>query len=181
MSVHAGYAAEAEAGVLGASGANATSGRYTGIDHNGVYADVSASGSIVAGWDIRQLRSRELGPRFARKLRDGRPRAMRRSGQLRRPANRLYDTGETRFEAADQSRAALRMGAGGLTAGGMVPSTPALPLWISDRIGERSRCSLVLRDSQLDGVRRVSAPGTWARSHGREFDTGRTAASIVRY
>src|SRR3974390_977743 len=38
------YAADVEGGLLYASGANATSGRYTGIDHNGVYADVSASG-----------------------------------------------------------------------------------------------------------------------------------------
>src|SRR5580704_2175822 len=39
-----GYAAEVELGVLGASGANATFGRYTGIDHNGAYADAAASG-----------------------------------------------------------------------------------------------------------------------------------------
>src|SRR5271168_176054 len=39
-----GYAVDVEGGVLGASGANATFGRYTGIDRNGVYADVSGSG-----------------------------------------------------------------------------------------------------------------------------------------
>lgn len=39
-----GYSANVEAGVLYASGADAAYGRYTGIDHNGPYADVSASG-----------------------------------------------------------------------------------------------------------------------------------------
>ena len=39
-----GYATETEAGVLVASGANARFGRYTGIDHDGAYADVAASG-----------------------------------------------------------------------------------------------------------------------------------------
>ena len=34
-----GYEADAEVGVLTASGANATFGRYTGIDHGGAYAD----------------------------------------------------------------------------------------------------------------------------------------------
>ena len=38
-----GYEGEAEAGALNASGANASYGRYTGIDHSGTYADVGAS------------------------------------------------------------------------------------------------------------------------------------------
>jgi MtrB/PioB family decaheme-associated outer membrane protein len=39
-----GYTANAEAGVLYANGANASSGRYTGIDHVGAYADAAADG-----------------------------------------------------------------------------------------------------------------------------------------
>src|SRR6204780_2387073 len=41
-----GYETQSEAGVLFASGANATYGRYTGVDHNGAYADVSGSGKV---------------------------------------------------------------------------------------------------------------------------------------
>jgi MtrB/PioB family decaheme-associated outer membrane protein len=44
-----GYNGEAEAGVLGASGANDTFGRYTGSDHAGVYADAAASGQVRTG------------------------------------------------------------------------------------------------------------------------------------
>src|ERR1700685_1886051 len=56
-----GYSAEVEAGVLGASGANATYGRYTGIDHNGAYADVAGSGTYrnddgsYANYDLERL------------------------------------------------------------------------------------------------------------------------------
>lgn len=39
-----GNSGEVQAGVLDADGANAASGRYTGIDHNGAYADASAQG-----------------------------------------------------------------------------------------------------------------------------------------
>ncbi|MEJ1963634.1 MAG: MtrB/PioB family decaheme-associated outer membrane protein [Gammaproteobacteria bacterium] len=39
-----GHTAEAEAGALYADGANASYGRYSGMDHNGVYADVGAKG-----------------------------------------------------------------------------------------------------------------------------------------
>jgi len=39
-----GYTSDVEAGVLSADGANASSGRYTGIDRDGVYADVAAHG-----------------------------------------------------------------------------------------------------------------------------------------
>lgn len=39
-----GYTAEIEAGALYANGANDSYGRYTGVDHNGVYADVGANG-----------------------------------------------------------------------------------------------------------------------------------------
>src|SRR5277367_4089769 len=97
-----GYAAEAEAGVLGASGANATSGRYSGIDRNGVYADVSASGQYrsedgsFADYDLNNLglasrdgyvQAGREGSFDARLSYDGQP-------------NRLYDTGATPFRAS---------------------------------------------------------------------------------
>lgn len=41
-----GNTSNVEAGVLDASGANAAAGRYTGIDHDGAYADVSADGQL---------------------------------------------------------------------------------------------------------------------------------------
>jgi MtrB/PioB family decaheme-associated outer membrane protein len=42
---YAGYEGEAEAGAFGASGANASYGRYTGVDSNHAYADLSAHGA----------------------------------------------------------------------------------------------------------------------------------------
>jgi MtrB/PioB family decaheme-associated outer membrane protein len=42
---YSGYEGEAEAGAFGASGANASYGRYTGVDSNHVYADLSAKGA----------------------------------------------------------------------------------------------------------------------------------------
>src|SRR5277367_5672035 len=56
-----GYETQTEAGVLYANGANATFGRYSGIDHSGAYADASASGQIrsdtgdYANYDLEQL------------------------------------------------------------------------------------------------------------------------------
>jgi MtrB/PioB family decaheme-associated outer membrane protein len=56
-----GYEGEAEAGALNASGANASYGRYTGIDHSGTYADVGASGEArsadgsYANYDLERL------------------------------------------------------------------------------------------------------------------------------
>ena len=41
-----GYESEAEAGLLSASGANASYGRYTGIDHGGTYVDAGGSGQM---------------------------------------------------------------------------------------------------------------------------------------
>src|SRR5580700_6083033 len=41
-----GYAGEAEVGAIDANGANASYGRYTGIDHTGVYAQAGASGQV---------------------------------------------------------------------------------------------------------------------------------------
>src|SRR5271170_2881167 len=56
-----GYETQSEAGLLYASGANATFGRYTGIDHSGAYADVSGSGQArsddgsYANYDLERL------------------------------------------------------------------------------------------------------------------------------
>ena len=52
---------EAEVGALNASGANASYGRYTGIDHSGTYADVGTSGQLrsadgsYANYDLERL------------------------------------------------------------------------------------------------------------------------------
>jgi MtrB/PioB family decaheme-associated outer membrane protein len=56
-----GYTAEVEAGVLAANGANDSYGRYTGVDHNGAYADVGANGQwagadgAYASYDLENL------------------------------------------------------------------------------------------------------------------------------
>ncbi len=56
-----GYETVTEAGVLYANGANATFGRYTGIDHSSAYADASASGQVrseegaYANYDLERL------------------------------------------------------------------------------------------------------------------------------
>ena len=100
-----GYTAEVEAGVLGASGANAAFGRYTGIDHGGAYADAGASGEYrnadgsYANYELERLglASRDGyvdGGREGRyDLRisyDGQP-------------NDLYDTGATPYKANGSS------------------------------------------------------------------------------
>jgi len=111
-----GYTAEVEGGVLGASGANATSGRYTGIDHGGAYADVAASGQYrsedgsYANYDLERLglASREGVVEGGREGRydvrvsyDGQP-------------NILYDTGATAFRGSGSS---LTLPAGWVAAG----------------------------------------------------------------
>jgi MtrB/PioB family decaheme-associated outer membrane protein len=56
-----GYETQTEAGVFYAGGANATYGRYTGIDHDGAYADVAGSGQArsddgsYADYDLERL------------------------------------------------------------------------------------------------------------------------------
>jgi len=56
-----GYESDTEAGVLSASGANASYGRYTGIDHSGTYVDAAASGQMrsddgsYASYDLERL------------------------------------------------------------------------------------------------------------------------------
>ncbi len=100
-----GYTADAEVGAVGVSGANATFGRYTGIDHGGAYADASASGQVrsdngsFADYDLEHLglASRDGHVEGGREGRydlrvsyDGQP-------------LRLYDTGETPFKASGSS------------------------------------------------------------------------------
>ncbi len=96
-----GSASEVEAGALAASGANATFGRYTGIDRNGGFVDLSASGQYrsadgsFTNYEVKDLGldSREAsatagheGKYDVRLSYDGQP-------------NRLYDTGDTPFRS----------------------------------------------------------------------------------
>jgi hypothetical protein len=100
-----GYSGAVEAGVLGASGANAVFGRYTGIDHSGAYADAAASGQSrseegsYANYELERLglASRDGYVEGGREGRydlrvsyDGQP-------------TRLYDTGATPFQANGSS------------------------------------------------------------------------------
>jgi MtrB/PioB family decaheme-associated outer membrane protein len=100
-----GYESEVEVGVLSASGANASSGRYTGIDHSGTYADAGASGQLrsddgsYASYDLERLglASRDGYVEGGREGRydlrlsyDGQP-------------TRLYDTGATAFQGGGAS------------------------------------------------------------------------------
>jgi MtrB/PioB family decaheme-associated outer membrane protein len=112
-----GYSGDAEIGVLGASGANATFGRYTGIDHGGAYADVSASGQYrsndgsYANYELDRLglASRDGYVEGGREGRydlrvsyDGQP-------------NILYDTGATPYRTSGST---LGLPAGWISAGG---------------------------------------------------------------
>src|SRR5271167_3949437 len=97
-----GYTAETEVGVLGASGANATYGRYTGIDHNGAYADAAGSGAYrnqdgtYANYDLERL---GLASRSG-DVQGGREGSFDvRVSYVGQP-NQLYDTGATPFRAA---------------------------------------------------------------------------------
>ena len=97
-----GYETQTEGGVLYANGANATFGRYTGIDHSGAYADVAAAGQARGddgayfNYDLERLglASRdgyvEGGSEGRYDLRvsyDGQP-------------HRLYDTGATPYQVS---------------------------------------------------------------------------------
>ena len=112
-----GYTGDADIGVLGVSGANATFGRYTGIDHGGAYADVSTSGQYrsndgsYANYELDRLglASRDGYVEGGREGRydlrvsyDGQP-------------NVLYDTGETPYRANGST---LGLPAGWASAGG---------------------------------------------------------------
>jgi len=97
-----GYAATSEAGVLYADGANASYGRYTGIDHNGAYLDASASGQSRSSSGT--YTSYEL-ERLGLPSRDGYVEAGKegrfgvRLGYDGQPT-RLYDTTSTPFQSA---------------------------------------------------------------------------------
>jgi MtrB/PioB family decaheme-associated outer membrane protein len=97
-----GYEGAAEIGALNARGANASFGRYTGIDHTGTYADAGASGKArgddgsYADYDLERLglASREGYVEGGREGRydlrlsyDGQP-------------TRLYDTAQTPFRGS---------------------------------------------------------------------------------
>jgi MtrB/PioB family decaheme-associated outer membrane protein len=96
-----GYQSDVEVGALSASGANASFGRYTGIDRGGVYADVGGSGQLrsddgsYVNYDLERLglASRDgyveggrEGKYDLRASYDGQP-------------TRLYDTAVTPFQA----------------------------------------------------------------------------------
>ncbi|MEP6548932.1 MAG: MtrB/PioB family decaheme-associated outer membrane protein [Gammaproteobacteria bacterium] len=96
-----GFETTSEAGVMYASGTNATFGRYTGVDHSGAYADVSGSGQArgndgaYLNYDLERLglASRDG---YVEGGREGRyDLRVSYDGQ---PA-RLYDTGATPFQA----------------------------------------------------------------------------------
>lgn len=140
-----GYETQTEAGVLYANGANATFGRYSGIDHSGAYADASASGQIrddtgdYANYDLERLglASREGYVEGGREGRydvrisyDGQP-------------SRLYETGATPYQI---NGANLTLPSNWITAGstqGMSALTGALsPLRIES---ERRTTALLAR------------------------------------
>jgi MtrB/PioB family decaheme-associated outer membrane protein len=96
-----GFETQSEAGVLFASGANATYGRYTGVDHNGAYADASGSGKMrseegsYVNYDLERLglASRDG---YVEGGREGRyDLRVSYEGQ----PTRLYDTGATPYQA----------------------------------------------------------------------------------
>jgi MtrB/PioB family decaheme-associated outer membrane protein len=135
-----GYTADVEAGVMGASGANATFGRYTGIDHNGAYADAAADGQFrsaegsYANYDLERLglASRDGYVEGGREGRydlrvsyDGQP-------------NQLYDTGATPYRA--------------------IGSNLALPAdWVPGSTGNMSALGTSLAPVKIESDRRTVA------------------------
>ena len=112
-----GYSGDAELGVLGASGANATFGRYTGIDHGGAYADAAASGQYRN--DDGSYANYEL-DRLGLASRDGYVEGGREGRYDLRVSydgqpNILYDTGATPYRANGST---LGLPAGWVSAGG---------------------------------------------------------------
>jgi MtrB/PioB family decaheme-associated outer membrane protein len=103
--------------VLGASGANATFGRYTGIDHGGAYADAAASGQYRN--DDGSYANYEL-DRLGLASRDGYVEGGREGRYDLRVSydgqpNILYDTGATPYRANGST---LGLPAGWVSAGG---------------------------------------------------------------
>jgi MtrB/PioB family decaheme-associated outer membrane protein len=112
-----GYETETEAGVLYANGANATYGRYTGINHSGAYADAGGSGQArnndgsYANYDLESL---GLASRagYVEGGREGRyDLRVSYEGQ----PNNLYDTGVTPYQV---NGAHLLLPAGWVPGGG---------------------------------------------------------------
>ena len=132
---------QTEAGIMYANGANATFGRYTGVDHSGPYADVSASGAAraadgsYADYDLEQLglASRQGYVEGGREGRydlrvsfDGQP-------------NRLYDTASSPFKSAGTTLA---------LPGGWVPAGST---------GGMSELTSSLTPARLESDRRTTA------------------------
>jgi MtrB/PioB family decaheme-associated outer membrane protein len=138
-----GYSADVEAGVLDARGANATFGRYTGIDHGGAYVDAASSGELrtadgaYASYDLERLglASRDGSVEGGREGRydlrlsyDGQP-------------DRLYDTGATPFRTTDTTLSLP----GGWVPGGTTGQMSALGASLTgDRIGSERRTVALL-------------------------------------
>jgi MtrB/PioB family decaheme-associated outer membrane protein len=107
-----GYAADADVGAEYADGANASFGRYSGIDHSGGYLDAAASGQwhqsggVYAKYDLERLGlpSRDG---FIEAGQDGRFEA--RLGYDGQPT-RLYDTGATPFQSGGAGQLILPSG-----------------------------------------------------------------------
>ncbi|MGO9928959.1 MAG: MtrB/PioB family outer membrane beta-barrel protein, partial [Mycobacterium sp.] len=169
-----GYAAETEVGALGVSGANAYFGRYTGIDHDGAYADASGSGQYrnadgsYADYDLEHLglASREgyveggsEGRYDLRVSYDGQP-------------VRLYDTGSTPFKA-DGSNVGL--------------PTPWIPAGSTDRmlLLDRSLTPIDIESnwSTVALLARYFASPSWTLfgefRHQEHDGTGLTSASFL--
>ncbi len=136
-----GSAGEIDVGAFGASGANASFGRYTGIEHSGAYADVAASGQLrsedgtYASYELERLglASRDgyveggsEGRYDVRLSYDGQP-------------NILYDTGATPYRTTG--------------------SNLALPAsWVAaDNTGSMSALNLSLAPVKIESDRRTAA------------------------
>ena len=109
---HKGYSAQAQAGVLYASGANASYGRYTGIAHTGAYADAAASGrwrDAGGAYLSYTLDNIGLATRGA-DIEGGREGRYELSLTYQGQPARLYDTTVTPYAGAGGSRLALPAG-----------------------------------------------------------------------
>jgi MtrB/PioB family decaheme-associated outer membrane protein len=100
-----GYEGEAEAGASYASGANASYGRYTGIDHTGPYVDAEGQGQFrredgtYASYDLEHLGL----PSREGNLEGGREGAYELRVSYDGQPTRLYDAAVTPFQGLGQS------------------------------------------------------------------------------
>jgi len=97
-----GSSGEVQAGMLYAHGANASYGRYTGIDHNGGYADASASGQWRGnGGAYAQYRFDDLGlPSRDGHIEAGQEGRYELQLDYQGQPARLYDTTSTPYQGA---------------------------------------------------------------------------------